>query len=186
MADVGKSLANTMPRDTHNLLLASVFACVLTLPVFCAEESVEAENEDGETVEHVDSEEQPDELSPIEKLLLREPTDEDYEATVKCVNRRQIRDVDVLSDRFILIEMQSKEKYLIQLKRRCMSIKRGELIRIDTRTGRFCKGDTVRGMVGNVPGMPNYGTPCRVPGFEPINDVQLEQLKLGLASKTVE
>lgn len=186
MTNDRQSFACRLPSAARIVFFTSILACLLTIPGSGEEEEVSADAESVETKESIDDEEQTGELTPIEKILLRDPTAEDYEATVKCVNRRQIRNVEVLSDRFILLDMQSKEKYLIQLKRRCMSIKKGEFIRIDSRTGRFCKGDSVRGVVGAVPGMTNYGPPCRVPGFEPINDVQLEQLKLGLASKTVE
>lgn len=185
------SLTCARPYFLRVLPVAIVLVCIASYVQLTAEEVV-VEEEESETVEQPSEEgdseaETPiEELSAIELILMRDPTDEDYEATVKCVNKRRIRNVEVLSDRFVLLEMQTKDKYLIQLKRRCNSIKRGEFIRIDSRTGRFCRGDSVRGTLAEFPGVTDWGAPCRVPGFEPINDVQLEQLKLGLASKTVE
>lgn len=121
----------------------------------------------------------------LEEILAYEASEIDYRTTRRCLESRRIRDYDVLSDRFILVQMRDiKTKYLIQLDRKCAGMTKGATLRFDSRRGsslRVCTNDSVRANMAT-----DWGPPCRLPGFEPVNDVQLEQLKRGLVSERVE
>lgn len=124
-------------------------------------------------------------FTTLEDILAYEASEIDYRTTRRCLESRRIRDYDVLSDRFILVQMRDIEtKYLIQLDRKCAGMTKGVTLRFDSRRGsslRVCTNDSVRANMAT-----DWGPPCRLPGFEPVNDVQLEQLKRGLVSERVE
>lgn len=124
-------------------------------------------------------------FATLDEILAYEANEYDYKTTKQCVESRRVRDYDVLSDRFILVQMRDVDtKYLIQLDRKCVGMTRGATLRFDSRRGsslRVCTNDSVRANMAT-----DWGPPCRLPGFEPINDVQLEQLQRGLVSERVE
>ena len=124
-------------------------------------------------------------FSSLQEILDYEATQDDYSRTERCIDSRRIREYDVLSQRFILIQMRDKsEKYLVQLKRKCVGLAQGVTLRFDTRRGnlgQMCINDYVRADMSA-----EWGPPCRLPGFEPVNDVQLEQLIRGLKTQRVE
>lgn len=124
-------------------------------------------------------------FTTLEEILAYEASERDYQTTRRCLESRRIRDYDVLSDRFILVQMRDiKTKYLIQLDRKCAGMTKGATLRFDSRRGsslRVCTNDSVRANMAT-----DWGPPCRLPGFEPVNEVQLEQLKRGLVSERVE
>ena len=158
-----------------------------------------SENDDASELDPEDSEDfeddwetDPDELnrnessfSTLEDILAYEASEYDYKTTRRCVESRRVRDYDVLSDRFILVQMRDLDtKYLIQLDRKCAGMTKGATLRFDSRRGsslRVCTNDSVRANMAT-----DWGPPCRLPGFEPINEVQLEQLTRGLVSERVE
>lgn len=124
-------------------------------------------------------------FATLDEILAYEANEYDYKTTKQCVESRRVRDYDVLSDRFILVQMRDVDtKYLIQLDRKCVGMTRGATLRFDSRRGsslRVCTNDSVRANMAT-----DWGPSCRLPGFEPINDVQLEQLQRGLVSERVE
>ena len=145
-------------------------------------EAVEGENPRDEKEAKAANEE---DFSSLEDILNYEATDADYQSTENCLEKREIRDYDIISQRFIVVRMRDEnEKYLIQLTRRCVGVTKGTTLRFDSRrsgTLRMCANDSIRGSMGN-----QWGPPCRIPGFEPVNAVQLEQLTRGLFSGRVE
>lgn len=124
-------------------------------------------------------------FASLEEILSYEATEFDYKTTVNCLESRRIRNYDVLSARFILVQMRDKDtKYLIQLANKCPAMTQGATLRFDSRRGssaRVCANDSVRATMAT-----DWGPPCRLPGFEPVNDVQLEQLTRGIVTDRVE
>ena len=124
-------------------------------------------------------------LTTLEAILAYEANDFDYKTTRRCLESRRVRDYDVLSDRFILVQMRDLDtKYLIQFNRKCVGMTKGATLRFDSRRSsstRVCTNDSVRANMAT-----GWGPSCRLPGFEPVNEVQLEQLKRGLVSDRVE
>lgn len=124
-------------------------------------------------------------FTTLEEILDYKASEIDYQTTRRCLESRRIRQYDVLSDRFILVQMRDiKTQYLIQLDRKCVGMTKGVTLRFDSRRGsslRVCTNDSVRANMAT-----DWGPPCRLPGFEPVNEVQLEQLKRGLVSERVE
>lgn len=191
-------------------ILRKTYVCLALLSLFLVsslnpeesaveEDSQETRNSGGSETETVVSEESEDDweidsdsdiaetgvLATLEEILEHEASAHDYEMTLNCLSSRRIRDYDVLSERFILVQMRDKEtKYLIQLDRKCVGLTKGATLRFDSRRGstlRVCTNDTVRATMAT-----DWGPPCRLPGFEPVNEVQLEQLTRGLVSHRVE
>lgn len=124
-------------------------------------------------------------FATLEEILSYEATEFDYKTTVNCLESRRIRNYDVLSDRFIVVQMRDKDtKYLIQLNNKCPAMTQGATLRFESRrssSARVCAHDTVRANMAT-----DWGPPCRLPGFEPVNDVQLEQLTRGIVTDRVE
>ncbi len=146
-------------------------------------DGMEEPSNDSET--ESDEEDSDETFSSLQEILDYEATQDDYSRTERCIDSRRIREYDVLSQRFILIQMRDKsEKYLVQLKRKCVGLAQGVTLRFDTRRGnlgQMCINDYVRADMSA-----EWGPPCRLPGFEPVNDVQLEQLIRGLKTQRVE
>ena len=152
-----------------------------------AEEPVaESETEDEQPLDESVSKRQKDYIfNSLEDILAYESSDDDYKLTKRCIDRREVDDYDILSQRFIVVQMRrDEEKFLIQLPRKCVGMTKGALLSFDVRrsgTLRMCANDSIRASIGT-----EWGPPCRIPGFEPVNDVQLEQLTRGLYSGRVE
>lgn len=146
----------------------------------------QSESDDGESFVESDEKRSDNKvLESLQDILDYESTDADYKLTNRCIDRRDVEDYDILSQRFVVVQMRNdKEKYLIQLSRKCIGLTKGALLSFDTRrsgTLRMCANDTIRASMGT-----EWGPPCRIPGFEPVNDVQLEQLTRGIYSGRVE
>ncbi|MCY4143626.1 MAG: hypothetical protein OXG08_08080 [Gammaproteobacteria bacterium] len=150
------------------------------------EPDAETETEDEQSLDESDSAAQKDHIfDSLADILAYESSDDDYKLTKRCIDRREVEDYDILNQRFIVVQMRKdEEKYLIQLPRKCVGLTKGALLSFDVRrsgTLRMCANDSIRASIGT-----EWGPPCRIPGFEPVNDVQLEQLTRGLYSGRVE
>ena len=147
------------------------------------QDSSESEDEFGTLFEDVDA--YKTKFTSLAEILSHEATETDYPTTRNCLDSRRIREYEILSERFVVVYMSNKQdKYVIQFDRKCGGMTTNSTLRFDTRRGstmRICANDTIRPTIAN-----EWGHGCRIPGFEPVNDVQLEQLTRGVQMNLVD
>ena len=127
-------------------------------------------------------------LLTLKSILIRSPSREDYDNSQNCISMSAMRHYDILSARFVAIEIRrTKENLIIQFDKPCAGLQKNARLAFEMKTGsdRLCKNDsvTVLPMSGSISEMAGS---CSIPGFEKVNDIQLDQLKRGVASKLVE
>jgi len=177
------------------IVLASVLliGLVVAIPfgqnqiIFADEKQEESPTES--TKEQQSTNDEEDELS-LTDVLNRKPYPKDYANKINCVIADDVREYDVLSSRFIVLEVRRiDEKVVIQFDAICVGLKPNSRLGFQMRTsnGRLCKDDHI-----NVYSQDVFNTTggtsgsCRIPGFEKVSEVQLDQLKRGIALKVVE
>ena len=171
-------------QSSKYTLIISIFIFSFTIPSFSSEiNNSNPKNSDSKIIQSNNNE---DLANQFQKILDHEPDEKDYRTTVRCIDSRRIDDHKVLSNRFIIVKMENGEQFLIQFKTACAGLRPNELVRFDRYGSRFCKGDLVRGYVADLQGTMTWSQPCRVPGFEPVTDVQIAQLKRALYGPRVE
>lgn len=156
------------------------------------EDTLESVNTVAENEAPQDDEELFAELLSFQRLL--EENDESidgYSDDTRCVDSRRMRHYDVLSGRFVSIEMRhSNEIYLIQFDQKCPGLQKNDSLTFDLHSGqhgRLCVDDLVKPLDGNLSSQHGMrGGNCRIPALERVTKVQLLQLERGLASNRVE
>lgn len=114
----------------------------------------------------------------VDEILQRDPTQQDYVDTPRCINARQIRDLDVLDDQHIVFEVRRKQYYLVQFERRCPGLRRGSPVIYEPNGGgRLCMLDGIRATYENGPGNITPGMRCAIPKFESVSKEQVVMLK---------
>ena len=124
--------------------------------------------------------------SDLLQILEQDPDSEEYSNTLRCINASRMRTHEVLSDRFVIIHMSGDKKYLIQFEDRCMGLNPTSMVTFTRRSMRLCKDDELRVQISSAGGTGVWSGPCRIPGFEPVTEAQIDLLKQGLESERVE
>ncbi len=198
----------TNPSRNLSVFLRVLVVCVLTYVgvayVSYANDPSEEEDplttddspldEEGETTE----EEKPDsDEELLERLLtfqqLLEQSDEsdrEYSDDTRCIQTRQMRHYQVLSQRFVSFEMrQSDDLYLIQFEQKCPGLQKNGSLSFSMQNGnagRLCVNDDIMPLDSGLGGQVLSHASCRIPSLEKITKVQLLQLERGLTSNRVE
>ena len=120
------------------------------------------------------------------QILDQGPDSDKYSKTVNCINASRMRTHEVLSDRFVIIHLSDGMKYLIQFENRCAGLRPNSMIVFNRRSMRLCKNDELRAEMSSSGGAGVWSGPCRIPGFEPITDLQINLLKQGLETERIE
>ncbi|MCE2437419.1 MAG: hypothetical protein J4F97_05345, partial [Pseudomonadales bacterium] len=110
----------------------------------------------------------------------------DYPETENCINIKRMRSHEVLSDRFVVIHMAGGKRYLIQFEHSCAGLRPRSLIAFNRRGLRLCKNDELRAELSSSGGNTLWSGPCRIPGFEPVTEHQIDLLKSGLMTERVD
>lgn len=177
------------------IVLASVLliGLVVAIPygqnqiIFAEEKQEESPTEI--TKEQQSTNDEEDELS-LTDVLNRNPFPKDYANKMNCVIADDVRQYDVLSSRFIVLDVRRiDEEVVIQFDAICLGLKPNSRLGFHMRTsnGRLCKDDHISVSSQDVFNA-TAGTSgsCHIPGFEKVSEVQLDQLKRGIALKVVE
>ena len=130
-------------------------------------------------------------LDKVEKLTLKKILNNNsdavsYSKTQRCIDPRYIKHREILSDRFVLIELKEGRKFLIQLKHPCQGLRLSSTVMFQRQGMRFCKGDGIRARINTAGGISEWGGVCRVPGFEPVSASQVAMLREGLKTGRIE
>lgn len=130
-------------------------------------------------------------LRKFQQLLEKsDEIDREYSDDTRCIQIRQMRHYQVLSQRFVSFEMrQSDELYLIQFEQKCPGLQKNGSLTFSMHNGnagRLCVNDDILPLDGGLGGQALSHASCRIPSLEKITKVQLLQLERGLTSKRVE
>jgi hypothetical protein len=114
----------------------------------------------------------------VDEILQRDPTQEDYIDTPRCIRARQIRDLDVIDDQHIVFEVARNEYYLVRFERRCPGLRRGSPVIYEPGgSGQLCVLDGIRATYDNGLGNITPGMRCAIPKFESVSKEQVVLLK---------
>ena len=102
-----------------------------------------------------------------------EPAEEtDAKAEPVCFNTDRVRNFDGLTDNFLYVEVNSKEKFLLSLRNRCFNLRSAQVIAFKNTVRRVCSNDSFVDIVVNDMGRP---TSCRVTNIEPVESKEEAQ-----------
>lgn len=118
----------------------------------------------------------------VEDLLTRDPDAADYSNTKRCLNRRRIRQTQVLDEKHVSIQVGRDEYYLIQFRHRCPGLRRGGAVMFESRSNSLCAHDSLRAM-DDWGTQIRPGSPCPIPGFQSITKEELLYLKDALKAE---
>ena len=122
-------------------------------------------------------------VSAVEEILNRDPEISDYVDKERCINRNRIRQMQVLDEKHVSIQVSRDNYYLVQFQHRCPGLRRGQPIMYETRSATLCVHDSLRTMERWGFGRMRPGIRCRIPGFESITKEQLVHLKDALKAE---
>lgn len=118
----------------------------------------------------------------VEELLTRDPDAADYSNTKRCLNRRRIRQTQVLDEKHVSVQVGRDEYYLIQFRHRCPGLRRGGAVMFETRSNLLCAHDSLRAM-DDWGTQIRPGSRCPIPGFQSITKEELLYLKDALKAE---
>ena len=121
--------------------------------------------------------------SQVDVLLSRDPELADYVENERCINTPQVRGVQVLDNRHVAFRVGRDKYFLVQFKRRCPGLRRGQAVMYETRSSRVCTHDPIRPLFEASFGRLEPGIPCYIPGFQSVTREQLDGLKAVLGKK---
>ena len=155
------------------------------------ESSIDEEPERTEDKENIEDEALLEKLLTFQQLLeTNDDTDQDYADKTRCIQTRQMRHYQVLSQRFVTFEIrQSDELYLVQFEQKCPGLQKNGSLSFSLQNGnagRLCVNDDIVPLDSGLVGQAVSHSSCRIPSLEKITKVQLLQLERGLTSKRVE
>ncbi|MEM6707283.1 MAG: DUF6491 family protein [Pseudomonadota bacterium] len=94
---------------------------------------------------------------------------------VRCLRTFQIRSHRIIDPQHIVFRMRNGDMYLSKFPNRCIGLRRGDGIALETRSGRLCRMDALRPI--NRLGFANQpGAPCFIRDFEPVTAEQIDYL----------
>ena len=161
------------------LMLGALVLCLA--PLGFAEEVVADETAANETAEPeiVQRSKDRDDLPSLAEVL-GAPDDEAIEAlSERCLQTFRIRSHQILDEQHIVWRMRNGDRYLTQFPRRCIGLRRGNALRLDTNGGRLCRLDTVRAVPRDSFSI-DPGVPCMINGFQRISPEQVAFLRESL------
>lgn len=196
----------TNPSRHMSVLSRVLVVCVLTYigVAYVSSANEPSDEEDQSTTddspreEETKEDEKPDadeelleRLRKFQQLLEQsDESDREYSDDTRCIQTRQMRHYQVLSQRFVSFEMrQSDELYLIQFEQKCPGLQKNGSLTFSMHNGnagRLCVNDDILPLDSGLGGQALSHASCRIPSLEKITRVQLLQLERGLTSKRVE
>ena len=117
----------------------------------------------------------------LEEILTNPLAESDYREQKKCVRIRDVDDVEVLDETLVLFHGRRGELWLNQLTSQCYGLEQDMILRFRAHAGTYCRLDPFRGV-------PYFSTiaitaDCRLGNFEPVDDIQVEALRVAVAER---
>jgi|GEM_PF-2418042 len=120
----------------------------------------------------------------VEEILTRDPTQDDYVKSPRCINTTRIRDMQVIDEQHIVLRVAREEYYLVRFDRRCPGLRRGRPVIYEPGSGtQLCVLDAIRATYDSGLGGISPGMRCSIPGFESVTKEQVALLKDTLQAK---
>ena len=113
----------------------------------------------------------------VAELLQTDPELLHGEDTPRCINTHRIRDSEVIDEQHVAFRVSRDEYYLVQFKRRCPGLRRGNPLYFETRMNRLCEHDVIRGSYSSGVASFEPGMPCAIPEFQKVTKEQIVMLK---------
>jgi len=119
----------------------------------------------------------------VDEILHRDPQRSDYVEDVRCISVRKIRSVEVIDDTHVAFHLQRNKHYLVQFKRRCPGLRRGQPIMYAPRSNNLCVLDSIRTVYERASNNFQPGVSCAIPNFQSVTKEQLVLLKDALKAE---
>ena len=118
-------------------------------------------------------------IGSVQDLPIMQFSDEFEDLTERCIPLARVKKMAALSEFHVLVTMKDASKYLVQFER-CPGLRENATLSYSTRGQRLCRLDGVRPITGlgsrafqtDVGSI--TGPSCKIPGFEPVTDAQIE------------
>lgn len=117
----------------------------------------------------------------LDEILNNPLTESDYREQKKCLRIRDVDDVEVLDETLVLFHGRRGELWLNQLSSQCYGLEQEMILRFKAYAGTYCRLDPFRGT-------PYFSrvaitAECRLGDFEPVDDLQVEALRIAVAER---
>ena len=117
----------------------------------------------------------------LDEILSNPLSESDYREQKNCLRIRDVDDVEVLDETLVLFHGRRGELWLNQLSSQCYGLEQEMILRFKTYAGTYCRLDPFRGM-------PYFSriaitAECRLGDFEPVDEVQVEALRIAVAER---
>lgn len=117
----------------------------------------------------------------LDEILNNPLSESEYREQKKCVRIRDVDDIEVLDETLVLFHGRRGELWLNQLLSQCYGLDQEMILRVHAYAGTFCRLDRARGV-------PRFGrfaitAECRLGDFEPLDEVQVEALRIAVAER---
>ena len=117
----------------------------------------------------------------LDEILNNPLSESDYREQKNCLRIRNVDDVEVLDDTLVLFHGRRGELWLNQLSSQCYGLEQEMILRFKTYAGTYCRLDPFRGT-------PYFSrvaitAECRLGDFEPVDEVQVEALRVAVAER---
>lgn len=117
----------------------------------------------------------------LDEILNNPLTESDYREQKKCLRIRDVDDVEVLDETLVLFHGRRGELWLNQLSSQCYGLEQEMILRFKAYAGTYCRLDPFRGT-------PYFSrvaitAECRLGDFEPVDDLQVEALRVAVAER---
>lgn len=139
----------------------------------------------GEDAQEPEADEQDATAEPapidLEEILSNPLSESDYREQKKCLRIRDVDDVEVLDETLVLFHGRRGELWLNQLSSQCYGLEQEMVLRFKAYAGTYCRLDPFRGT-------PYFSrvaitAECRLGDFEPVDDLQVEALRIAVAER---
>lgn len=117
----------------------------------------------------------------LDEILNNPLAESDYREQKKCLRIRDVDDVEVLDETLVLFHGRRGELWLNQLSSQCYGLEQEMILRFKAYAGTYCRLDPFRGT-------PYFSrvaitAECRLGDFEPVDDLQVEALRVAVAER---
>ena len=117
----------------------------------------------------------------LDEILNNPLSESDYREQKKCLRIRDVDDVEVLDETLVLFHGRRGELWLNQLSSQCYGLEQEMILRFKAYAGTYCRLDPFRGT-------PYFSriaitAECRLGDFEPVDDLQVEALRVAVAER---
>lgn len=98
-------------------------------------------------------------------------------ASDRCLSSHEYRAVEILDDQLVLFKGNGGRLWINRLPRRCVGLRRNDVLRFEMRSNRLCEMDTFRSYDRSFVSAFGSGT-CTLGQFQPVTPEQVEAIQV--------